>query len=412
MVIENKIKEQFQQLKKEKRGNIENKINIILEANKLIRKNLNVFNNYSEEFLRESQDVLNFLQISFDNLKEKILSNNEVTNISSLITELDKNSSLIYKLTNNLEFKITFFEVVSKQIIISLFKNVKVKDIQTPSLENLDINTKLLVNCLKKVSSFIYERKSMYFKEFNDFILVKLMLYNILKNVTKNIEEYLWNIKEINDKMVLKQNKLLLEKDPKQSNNTQANENLKELDYLSNCIKFVIANFESFKFFCEILNEKINVFHKNSKTFKENEMQLTGHSTNIIHPNQTSQTNSQLLNSILSLNDDIFAKSTVNLLHDLGREYANNEIKFMKENLRIIFKEESRKFHQIVENGLSLKFSDQDNEALNAIDNLFFILKHSGQRAINTMNLQLSLAIVNHIKAIISEELIQVIKLV
>jgi len=322
--------------------------------------------------------------------------------------ELDKNSSLIYKLTNNLEFKLVFFDVVSKQIIFSLFKNIKTKDIQTPSLENIDLNSKLFVNCLKKISSFIYERKSAYYKEFNDFILVKLMLFHLIKNVTKNLDEYLSNVKEINDKLVLKQTKLNQEKEQKQANSnvnttTNTNEYLKELDYLSNCIKYVIANFESFKFFCETINEKINIFHKiNSKYTEEDEQ----NKSNL--RGQLNQLNSDILGPLFLSNIDIFEKSTLNLLHDLGREYANNEIKFMKENLRVIFKEESKKFNQIVENSLNLKFLDQDNESLNAVDNLFFILKHSGQRAISTMNLQLSLAIINHIKAIISEDLIQV----
>ena len=48
---------------------IENKINIILEASNLINSNHIVFDSYREQFLKESSDVLNYLQNSFNEMK-------------------------------------------------------------------------------------------------------------------------------------------------------------------------------------------------------------------------------------------------------------------------------------------------------------------------------------------------------
>jgi hypothetical protein len=113
----------------------------------------------------------------------------------------------------------------------------------------------------------------------------------------------------------------------------------------------------------------------------------------------------------LTIPINLFEKSTLDLIFDIGREYADKEIKLMKDRLKLIFKEESTNYSSIVEKSVNLKYTDQDNENLYALDNMFFILKHCGYRAIYTRSVQLSLTIINNIKTILSEDILYIFDL-
>jgi hypothetical protein len=106
-----------------------------------------------------------------------------------------------------------------------------------------------------------------------------------------------------------------------------------------------------------------------------------------------------------------FFKKFNSLLYDLGEQYANTEIKFMKNKLLYLFKEESLNFSQNLEKNLNSNFDELAGVTLSCIDDFFYILKISGARAIASLNLQLSLAIVNNIKSILSEELLELLDL-
>jgi hypothetical protein len=125
--IDNDIKSLLSNLKHEKK--IENKINIILEASNLIKLNHTVFDIYREHFLKESQDVLNYLKNNLNENKSKLfnLLNSEgklnIKECNSLINEIDKNSILTYKLTNETSSMENFFSIICEYVIKAICKN-------------------------------------------------------------------------------------------------------------------------------------------------------------------------------------------------------------------------------------------------------------------------------------------------
>lgn len=68
--IDQSISDKLERLKTE--NSIENKISIILEANKLIEQDSKLFNYYRESFIKESKDVINSLDNKINSQKENI----------------------------------------------------------------------------------------------------------------------------------------------------------------------------------------------------------------------------------------------------------------------------------------------------------------------------------------------------
>jgi hypothetical protein len=139
----------------------------------------------------------------------------------------------------------------------------------------------------------------------------------------------------------------------------------------------IVNSIENFKFFIYVLHEKIQKF---GLTNDDNEKYN-------------------------------FFKNFNTMLYDLGEKYATSEVKFMKEKLIYIFKEESKTFQSNLEKYLNSNFGELIQINLQAIDDFFYILKISGSRAIESQNLQISLAIINNIKNIVSEDLLNILDL-
>jgi hypothetical protein len=110
------------------------------------------------------------------------------------------------------------------------------------------------------------------------------------------------------------------------------------------------------------------------------------------------------LNAKLNFQDFSFFNKIDSTIYDLGEKYCSKEIQFMKEKVFYLFREESRK-------NLQEKFNknQNDEETTHTIEDVFYILKICGNRAIESRNLQFGLAIVNHIKNLINEDLINLL---
>ena len=114
--------------------NIEKKIEIILKARELLNKNGNILNDYNEEIIKKSKDVLSYLDTNYNSYKEKIMKtyDNEdkikdkeelkekEKEIKDNIKEMEKNSTLIYTLSNQKEYLINFFRFLGEHIQQSL----------------------------------------------------------------------------------------------------------------------------------------------------------------------------------------------------------------------------------------------------------------------------------------------------
>jgi hypothetical protein len=375
--IENQIKVLLSKLRSNEKSKIENKINIILEASEYIRTNPTVFDVYRESFLKESEDVLTFLNNNFDELRSKlsILLQAEtklnVKECNFLINEMDKNAILSYKLTNvTLSFD-KFFVIISDFILKAICKNTiseyeSLLSNQQPNankfkemLETLSRN--LITKIFLKISSIINERKLQYFKEFKNYKILDLLINRILINIESAIEKIVEISLKISEKM--------------QSSS-------QELDNVCNELTNIMCNFEKFRFFIYCLIEKITL-----ASVQEN---------NII--------------AEVSNFQEVFKKFNT-LLYDLGERYASAEIKFMKSKLHSLFKEESLSLSQSLEKKINSNFDELAGSTLNCIDDFFFILQISGSRSVSSLNLQMSLAIINNIKSILSDELLELLDL-
>lgn len=366
--IENELKLLLEKIKNEKSKNsIENKIHIIFEANNLIKINHAVFDNYKDLFLKESQDVLNYLQTSFQEESEKLQSKltlavegnttGLIKEFNIILTEMDKNSILTYKLTNEIRYMEVFFDVLSSYII-RLYMGTKLNDYiknnnnpkeVIPSIEGV------LLKILSKVSQVINEKKILYFKEFNDFKAVKLLIERMMAGVENTVESLV--------KLVLDLGESIEGSD---------------INYICQLESNVIDKFEKFKFFIDIHLQKINVLEGNGKSY-----------------------------------DSVVActKKFNSSLYDLSERYGNNEIKCIKDKLYELFKDDSKTYNSRLEENLTSKYDELVPTTLVAVDDFFFILRTSGSRAVDSHNLQRCMAIINNLKGVISEELMQLLDL-
>jgi hypothetical protein len=351
---ENKIKNLLLKLKTENK--IENKINIILEANNLIKINHSVFDNYRELFLKESQDVLNYLHNNFDELKRKLFEiigkeGMKSKDINPFISDLDKNSILNYKLTNDETAMSQMYDLLSEYVVKLITKSKYNDFIDNAKSGNADaINSicNFILQTFLKIATIVNERKIFYFKEFGDYQIFNFLI----KKIIKNIEPYI-------DKVI----------------QHMINSNETDLDLVCSKLINVVNGFEKFKFFIYVLHEKIQ---KYSGMHEEGEKYQ-------------------------------FFRNFNTMLYDLGEKYGTSEVKFMKDKLIFIFKEESKTFQTSLEKYLNSSFDELIQINLQAIDDFFYILKISGSRAIESQNLQISLAIINNIKNILSEDLLSIL---
>ena len=359
--IENELKDLL--IKLDNDNSIENKIKIILDANNKINFNSQIFDSYREKFLQKSLDVLSYLNTNYNSLKEKInLNINEKENLENLKI-MEKNSLLIYKLSNKKNQLIIFFDFfgnfISKNIlnekkeieinekILLLQKEINNKEFSTNLLNEISL---LITKTFYKISQFIQERIEFYFKE----NFKEALLYFFISHILKQ-----------NESIIINQFKNLIKIFEIIEKNIEFN------DFICEICSSVLSQCEKFRFFIQILTKKIEM--------------------NFSFEN-------------LDYNKDLnnFFKNFDSLKYDIGEKYCSNEINFMKSKIFSLFEDESKNYQNTIKNYIDS--SNDDIANLNCIDDCFFVLKTSGQRAISTLNLQMCLAIINHIKDILNED--------
>ena len=397
--IDKEIKTLLNQLEEE--PNIESKIKIILKGNELINKNSNIFKEYHEELLKKSRDVLSFLQTTYNSYKEKIIQNynnkNNKEEIKENIKEMEKNIILIYNLSNQKEYLFNFFQFLGDHIqqsicSISFIEEIenKIKKIKKEINNNNENNNKIeeIKEELNKTSDIIKNKLQKIFLKISHYIQERQKTYILLEseNSTNNKN----NKKEINIK---NNNELpLLYKLLSIIISTLEPYQIKLIKYLINIIEimeknpeiftydlicadssFVISICEKFKFYISILNIKIEKFY-----------------------NIESDNNSPINNFLNNFNS---------ILYDIGEKYCSNELSFMRNNIVKLFEDESNSYKDLLIASLDYNYDELSGNILNCIEDIFFVMKTSGERAISTLNLQIALGIINHIKVILNEEL-------
>ena len=380
--------------------NTEKKIEIILKGKELININENIFKEYNEEFMKKSMDVLSYLQTNYNSFKEKILDNLRNKNknkeeMKEYLQEMEKNVNLIYNLSNKKEHLYNFFHFLADYIQqslcdISFIEYIENQIIKFRKVINGDKDTNLnideikeeitnLLNKIKtqlqkiflKISHFIQERQIKYINldhykysqnNSNNYngkeITENPLIYQLLNILINNLEPYL--IKLIKYLITLIE---FMEK------------NYSTFSHDLICVEssFVISICEKFKFYITVLSSKIEKYF------------------NIKNEN----------NSKISL----FLNNFNSILYDIGEKYCSNELIFMKNNIIKLFEDESVNYKDILLSLLDSNYEELSGNILNYIEDIFYILKTSGERAISTLNLQIALGIINHIKVILNEDL-------
>lgn len=370
---ENEIKNLLSKLEEE--NIIEKKIQIILEANNYIKTNPSIFESYREKFMQKSLDVLSYLNTTYLSLKDKIVYEHEKESIE-FINEMDKTSILHFKLSNNTEQLISFFDFLANfisNIVCSQKKLSDIKDKINAIMSNVQIAKKediidimktiklLIQKIFIKISQNIQERQNAYLTIENSTGKgneIKPIFFFLISKLVKG------------NKNILKELLTLIVK------MTSITENNSEyIDLICADCSFVLSACAKFKFYISVLSSKVKEHYK--------------------------------LNDDDIINNDInsFFSTFDLVLYDIGEKYCNNEIKFMKEKIISLFEEESKTYLQLLEKHLSSSYDELSGNILTCIEDAFFILKMSGERAIETLNLQFALAIINNIKNLISEDL-------
>ena len=370
---ENEIKNLLSKLEEE--NIIEKKIQIILEANNYIKTNPSIFESYREKFMQKSLDVLSYLNTTYLSLKDKIVYEHEKESIE-FINEMDKTSILNFKLSNNTEQLISFFDFLANfisNIVCSQKKLSDIKDKINAIMSNVQIAKKEdIIDIMKTIKLLIQK----IFIKISQNIQERQNAYLTIENSTgkgneiKPIFFYLISKLVKGNKNILKELLTLIVK------MTSITENNSEyIDLICADCSFVLSACAKFKFYISVLSSKVKEHYK--------------------------------LNDDDIINNDInsFFSTFDLVLYDIGEKYCNNEIKFMKEKIISLFEEESKTYLQLLEKHLSSSYDELSGNLLTCIEDAFFILKMSGERAIETLNLQFALAIINNIKNLISEDL-------
>ena len=377
--------------------NTEKKIEIILKGKELININQNIFKEYNEEFMKKSKDVLSYLQNNYDSYKEKIIIsinsvNKNKEEIKEYLQEMEKNVNLIYNLSNQKEYLYNFFHFLGdyiqqslcditfiENIEIQLQKFKKIINNENDPNSNLNIDNIKddiinLSNIIKtqlqkiflKISHFIQERQKKYINiDFNinnnndinnkeEFPLI----YQLLNILINNLEPYLIKLIKylINIFELMEKNYFIFTHD-------------------LICVEssFVISICEKFKFYISILSSKLEKYYS-------------------IKTNSNSQIN-------------LFLNNFNSTLYDIGEKYCSNELLFMKNNIIKLFEDESINYKDVLLSLIDSNYEELSGNILNCIEDVFYILKTSGERSISTLNLQIALGMINHIKVILNEDL-------
>ena len=400
---------------------IEKKIEIILNANKLINKNQNIFKSYHEKFMQKSLDVLSFLRTGYNSFKEKIIAiyNTNIFDnlekkeeikeknkeINLLIKEMEKNVILIYNLSNKKEFLFSFFEFLGENIQKSecsdnLLKNLNIKIMKLKTANNLnnDEESEKIKEEVIKISNIIKFKIQKIFLKVSHCIQERQKDYILLEpnisenNSNNNIDKNEENINKENDTIKNNDEQIIFHKllciiiskiEPYQINLIkllidiikimEENAIIYTNDLICIDSSFVISICEKFKFYITILNTKLEKYYS--------------------IPNNINNT------------IQIFLKNFNIVLYDLGEKYCNNELLFMKNNIVKLFEDDSNNYQNTLINCLDYNYDELSGNILNYIEDIFYIMKTSGERAVSTLNLQIALGIINHIKVILNEDL-------
>ena len=380
--------------------NTEKKIEIILKGKDLINVNENIFKEYYEEFMKKSKDVLSYLQTNFNSYKDKIINDISLDNknqnkeeIKEYIKEMEKNANLIYTLSNKKEYLYNFFHFLGEYIQQSLCNITFIENIETKlqkfrkSIDNNSIEVNDIKDGIIDLSNIIKTQLQKIFLKISHFIQERQKKYI---NIDSNVNDEMNNDKD-NDKNVVGEYPLLY-----QLLNILINDlspyliklikylinliNLMEKNYIlfSNdliCVEssFVISICEKFKFYITILSSKLEKYYN-------------------IKNNNNSQIN-------------IFLNNFSSILYDIGEKYCSNELLFMKNNIIKLFEDESINYKDELTSLIDSNYDELSGNILNCVEDIFYILKTSGERAISTLNLQIALGIINHIKVILNEDL-------
>jgi hypothetical protein len=349
--IENQIKKLLNKLKQE--AKVDNKIHIILEANGLIKKNHFVFDTYREMFLKESQDVLSYLHTQFDELKEKLLTSVNKEGLQKgyllgILNELDRVGILTYKLTTDEISMTELFDAIGEFInrqVVKARLDLFIEQIKSPKAYNNDIIIEL-----KEVYSNLMKKVATVLNHRKITYFKDFGDYNIFNLLMKRLIKYLEPVFEKLASLAI-----------------QISDSVVDNDLICEQLKNILESFELFKFFIFTLNAKLNK------------------------------------------QDFSFFNKIGSTIYDLGERYCSKEIKFMKDKIAYLFKEDSKKSVSNIDKFNQGKYDDLLSENLHTIDDVFFILKISGNRAIECLNLQIGLAIINNIKILLQEDLIMLL---
>ena len=403
----------------EKEAIIEKKIDIILKGNKLINKNQNIFKEYQEEFIKKSKDVLSFLQTTYNSYKEKIIQNynnkekekeeikEKEKEMKENIKEMEKNVILIYNLSNQKEFLYNYFQFLGDNIQQSECSITFIEEIENKIKKLKQKTNNNNINNNNEINNNNNNNNEEFKEEINKISnILKTKLQKILLKISHCIQERQKNLLELD----VNKNEEYLNNI---NNNIDINKNndspifykflsiiistlepyqIKLIKYIINTIEimeqnppiftydlicsdssFVISICEKFKFYISILNKKVEKYY------------------NIKNDN-----NSPINNFLNNFNS---------ILYDIGEKYCSNELLFMKSNIIKLFEDESINYKDLLISSLDCKYDELSGNVLNFIDDIFFIMKTSGERAISTLNLQIALGIINHIKVILNEDL-------
>lgn len=405
---ENKLKAILANLKKENLE-IEAKIGLLLQANELIKPNIEAFDDYRNLIISNSRDVINFLMGLYEakireinegitpmkNEEEKIFTKMNAKELNSNLLQLDKTCLLIYKLNQDNNFMENYFDkvinffvkIISKNNLENFIEDLKNnnndKNISNENINNINNKNKeklsseslkKMVNTINQIISKIFlklaatinERKITYYKEFKDLKLINILVTTFFTNMEKHLEKFFSILYLIIEQF----NKV----DPEGN----------ELDFICSEISVLLSHFEKFKFFLTILHEKIHLL--SVKNFCTNFDELEKYKKKM----------------------NIFLKKFEGYLYDLGEKYAKYEVNLIKIKLNKIFYENSKNFSGLIEKNIKNNFDELAFDVFVPIDDFFYILKISGNRAIETLNLQLCMAILNNIKGILLDDLLEI----
>ena len=388
--VEREIKQKL--IKLTKTVKIEDKINIILEANKLINSNHYLFDNYKISFIKEGNDVFVSLEDQFNKNKDRLLTLFNNTTIpkerekdeiplTEFLQIMEKTGILIYKLTSNCEFINLFYDILAKSFyypsLNSLLNKKQNKLIFNESTTfdsiqtSLDENFNTLVTIIRNFIINTNKRVSMYKADFEEkeyFSILINMLHKLIENMLILVQV---QVKQVNQLIEYYEGNL-----SKQNSSHQKSSH--EYDSISQSLVQFISKLVSFKFFCLCADSKIRHYS-----------------------NSTVKIDTSKIFTLLKPYD--------HLAYDLGGIYLKYELEFIKYNLKQIFKADCKVIQ--LDKIVNQELFELVGTTLSPIEDFFYILKVASARAIETLDLQLCLPVFNHIKDILLEDLLQIIDL-